>query len=252
LATLGHNIMEMRKKRDLTRDELAQKVFLTPGMIERIERDEIWPDSATLNRLAEGLGTEVSVLRYGPSRKRDKQKALQTVLHLTVVLLLLLPAHWFKSYAMDKLAATDNTAWFEWARLVTLVIYPILITQAGKLLMRLLERAMRVQEGEGEPDANQDVFLHGIIGLILIVWCAFMLVYLLSSIGLRQTMFSGILYDHPSLLAFCRRVTGDSTYAGIVRRFYELNDQYPIAYLAFLVAGAGLWATRRRKNYSKY
>ncbi len=58
--SLGPRVRGLRKERDLSQRELAELASLSPNAISLIERDEISPSVATLQRLAGALGVKMS------------------------------------------------------------------------------------------------------------------------------------------------------------------------------------------------
>lgn len=55
LADLGANLRELRKRSELTQEELAARAGLQPGEISRIEHGKRDPRVSTLLRLAKAL-----------------------------------------------------------------------------------------------------------------------------------------------------------------------------------------------------
>ncbi len=58
--SLGARVRSLRKERELSQRELADLASLSPNAISLIERDEISPSVATLQRLAAALGVKMS------------------------------------------------------------------------------------------------------------------------------------------------------------------------------------------------
>jgi transcriptional regulator with XRE-family HTH domain len=59
-SSLGSRLRSLRKERDLSQRELADLAGLSPNAISLIERDEISPSVATLQRLAGALAVKMS------------------------------------------------------------------------------------------------------------------------------------------------------------------------------------------------
>jgi len=60
--SLGRKIAQLRKLCDITQSELAERLNIHQSMVTRWERDQVQPKSATLERLAQALGTSVEEL----------------------------------------------------------------------------------------------------------------------------------------------------------------------------------------------
>jgi len=67
MRDIGKNIRLLRTKRNITQDELAEKLFVSRQTISNYETGRSKPDVDTLIRISEILDTEVQDLLYGPS-----------------------------------------------------------------------------------------------------------------------------------------------------------------------------------------
>lgn len=75
---LGNRIRVMRKQRDLTQEELSEKIGRSVDGLSLIERGQNWPSSETLDRLAEAFEVDPSDLFDGlpTGRASDRSDAL--------------------------------------------------------------------------------------------------------------------------------------------------------------------------------
>ncbi len=62
LATLGQRILEVRKKKGITLDELSLRMRISKGNLSDIERGKRDPRYQTLKAIAEGLGLKLQAL----------------------------------------------------------------------------------------------------------------------------------------------------------------------------------------------
>jgi transcriptional regulator with XRE-family HTH domain len=62
LAALGQRILEVRKKKGITLDELSLRMQISKGNLSDIERGKRDPRFQTLKAIAEGLGLKLQVL----------------------------------------------------------------------------------------------------------------------------------------------------------------------------------------------
>jgi transcriptional regulator with XRE-family HTH domain len=69
---LGEAIEELRKKADLTHEDLSDRLGMSFQRISELERGIGNPTFATLTRITEGLGVELSELARVMEKKRDK------------------------------------------------------------------------------------------------------------------------------------------------------------------------------------
>jgi transcriptional regulator with XRE-family HTH domain len=65
LAAFGKKVANMRLKRGLTQDQLADKTGLSIDTIGAIEQGRRWARLTTLHKLAKGLGTTTDELFKG-------------------------------------------------------------------------------------------------------------------------------------------------------------------------------------------
>ena len=59
---LAHNLKRLRKNRNLTQFELAEKANISEAMVKSIELSISWPSEKTLTNLAEAL--EIDIIRF--------------------------------------------------------------------------------------------------------------------------------------------------------------------------------------------
>ena len=63
--TLGSRIAELRRKKNMTQEELAAELGVTPQAVSKWENDQTSPDSLKMIRLAEVLDTDIEYLTIG-------------------------------------------------------------------------------------------------------------------------------------------------------------------------------------------
>lgn len=102
---IGQKIQELRKKRGLTQDELAQKTNLSLRTIQRIEAGEVDPRLYTVKIIAVALG--VTLEEIMPENKRDN-KLWIVGLHLTNIFCLVFPAVLIWLYKKNDIPQMDE------------------------------------------------------------------------------------------------------------------------------------------------
>lgn len=83
MASIGKHIRNQRKKRNMSQEELAARIFTTRQTISNYETGRSNPDIDTLEALAAALDTEVTTLLYGEQPSQEKELR-GTVRKLTV------------------------------------------------------------------------------------------------------------------------------------------------------------------------
>ena len=56
---LAHNLKRLRKRKNLTQFELAEKANISEAMVKSIELSLSWPSEKTLTQLSEALNTDI-------------------------------------------------------------------------------------------------------------------------------------------------------------------------------------------------
>ena len=65
MTKVSKNIKELRKERNMTQDELAQKLFVTRQAVSSWENDRTQPDIFMLGKIREVFGVSIEELLYG-------------------------------------------------------------------------------------------------------------------------------------------------------------------------------------------
>ena len=74
LIALGKNVSELRNKKDLTQEQLAERSGLDPSYISGIERGVRNPSVLSLVRLASGFEVPVSEVCSGLSKQTKQSR----------------------------------------------------------------------------------------------------------------------------------------------------------------------------------
>ena len=103
MRDIAKNIRSLRTVRNLTQDELAEKLFVTRQTISNYETGKSRPDVEMLARIAEVLETDVNTLIYGPQPAIQKSELKSLIIGTTsatltwILFLILSPiAHEYK------------------------------------------------------------------------------------------------------------------------------------------------------------
>lgn len=92
MRDIGKNIREIRQRKNLTQDQLAQKLFVTRQTISNYETGRSRPDIETLLALARELGCAPDHLLYGPPGREERRAAWLQVIAGAAVLAVLAAA----------------------------------------------------------------------------------------------------------------------------------------------------------------
>ena len=88
MNTLGGKIKELRKKKGLSQEELAESSKVNLRTIQRIEKDQSEPRGKTLNLICQVLGVNAEdILDYG----KEENTQYLMFFHLSVLVFLCIP-----------------------------------------------------------------------------------------------------------------------------------------------------------------
>ena len=85
MNTIGQNIAELRKKKGLTQEELAEKMCVTAQAVSKWERDASYPDVTVLSALAQALGVSVAAILEGEQSAPELKEAAPDAIARRVV-----------------------------------------------------------------------------------------------------------------------------------------------------------------------
>lgn len=242
MATMGKNMAAYRKKRNMSREALAEAMCMDPELIRDLETGRVEPTQETLEALSMILDVPPDTLLYGLTRGERRMQVLTTLVRLLIVLGLGALA-WILSERFSG-QETETAAYL--LRLIRLAVYPLLALIAGKLLMKLIESISRAAEKSDDPGHTQDLGIYLFLILVLLILAAAVIPFLLlQAVGTFPSL-AGRCPDALRTVAWM--VTGNSLWNGVITGAENLFRSFPPAYLVFLVLGSGLWAARPRKR----
>lgn len=95
MRDIGKNIKTLREKRNITQEELAEKLFVTRQTVSNYETGRTRPDIDMLMKIAEVLEADMNALLYGPPQavNRTRQIVTSCISVALVVLLVFLTGH---------------------------------------------------------------------------------------------------------------------------------------------------------------
>ena len=98
MRDIGKNIRELRTRRNMSQDDLAEALFVTRQTVSNYETGKSRPDVEMLVKIAEVLESDVNAILYGPKiperEKSRRQNQMKKLLTVGCVLLPLIIALW--------------------------------------------------------------------------------------------------------------------------------------------------------------
>ena len=74
MRDIGKNIRTLRSQRNMTQDELAQKLYVTRQTVSNYETGKSRPDIEMLERIARVLDTDLEAVLYGPQKSDEVRR----------------------------------------------------------------------------------------------------------------------------------------------------------------------------------
>ena len=195
MRDIGKNIRDLRAKKNMTQEELAEKLFVTRQTVSNYETGRSRPDVEMLANIAEILDTDANTVIYGlPEDTGRKKKYTAAAIGAAVILLLMLPLPWLNSI-------TDRIGGFRfilWPRYLFVVYYiPFILLCIGWEAMQILSLFTKLA-----PFSKSKGILRGC--LIFIVFYVLMTVLLILPVN-KPMWFMYILYfllgAHPDIFS---------------------------------------------------
>ena len=136
MRDIGKNIKQLRTQKNMTQDELAEKLFVTRQTVSNYETGRSRPDVEMLAKIAEVLDTDANTVIYGlPEKTARKKKYTVTAIGAAVVLLLTLPLPWLNSIT-DKIGGFRFILWPRY--LLVMYYIPFILLCVGWESMQIL------------------------------------------------------------------------------------------------------------------
>ena len=155
MAEIGKHIRKIRKEKNLTQEELAERLHCTRQTISNYENGKSEPDIAHLIEIAGALEVEINDLIYGPGkregekRQRDRAVAALTAAGvLMVAVKLLLPFAQEKSFKYFQVAPLFLLQYVLWP--FALILLGWGMAEAGKAFAGICIWKGRTERRSGE------------------------------------------------------------------------------------------------------
>ncbi len=122
MANIAKNIRLLRRKQNMTQDQLAERLHVTRQTVSNYETGKSQPDIDTIVRLAEALQTDPNTLLYGiptpPNRKREYiHMAIAAAIALVLVIISVATRNVFYESVRKDIFRNDYTLPATWLAL---------------------------------------------------------------------------------------------------------------------------------------
>ncbi len=248
MAKIGKQIRQLRMQKNITQDELADKLFVSRQTVSNYENGKSNPDLDMLMKLAAVLETDVNVLLYGvplsPDTKKERRLLISSALPL---LLLCLFYFWYGPFARKWLQDTFDTS----LQLNNVFFFiPALMLLSGFVLFQ----ASTVFFGAKSPKVKWKKYIHYalftiiiIYGVIVLPFCIDNFIYAREQYVLHQQwLLNGQQYSMEQIT----HILPDAWYQLVMQimnffaYLYPRNPSMNIFYILWFITGIGLWCTK--------
>lgn len=196
MRDIGKNMRSARIRKNMTQDELAEKLFVTRQTVSNYETGRSRPDIEILMNTAEVLGVELNELLYGieisPERKRELRRFVISSLIIAFVWTAVLVAipH------LKSIAATRYL--FSGLYLVRIFVVPALCFALGGLAISACGLFLGAKPLQFALKGK----LRNLALVLLVVFLVLLLPMLVSLIGLAIEEIKILLTDGPNSLSW--------------------------------------------------
>lgn len=102
MRDIGKNIRQLRTAKNITQDELAQRLFVTRQTVSNYETGKSRPDVEMLIKISEVLEANIQQVIYGPEpvklTKEKKRLLVSAILTLVLLIVFQVVAPWVREY----------------------------------------------------------------------------------------------------------------------------------------------------------
>lgn len=233
MTNVGKQIRKLRSARNMTQDELAERLFVSRQTVSNYETGKSNPDIDMLVRIAQVFETDVNCLIYGPpvspDRRRDRRRAVILAVAtaaLAVAMAFLVP--WAKRFTQQTFVSSPSFVLFYAG-------WPLLMLLAGWTVLDLAGSFLGAKRPKGK---YRNWVRWALIGL-LVLYGAMAVPFLVWTVwcGLSVLRTGSVSSSFSFPLRFMNLLWN---------RYFP---QYPGLFRAgFALLGAGLWLTRRENK----
>ncbi len=140
MRDIAKNIRDLRSRKNMTQDELAEQLFVTRQTVSNYETGKSRPDVEMLARIAEILETDVNALIYGPAPDMKKGEQQKLIIGAAVTILAGLLYAIFRPIEKDLM---NSTFYLGPMLMVIQLLFPLFLFSAGWTLMQLTSMALK-------------------------------------------------------------------------------------------------------------
>ena len=193
MRDIGKNIRQLRIQKNMTQDDLAEKLFVTRQTVSNYETGRSRPDVETLANIADILESDINSIIYGATAVHDKKPAIDLLAGCLAVILLLL----FRKLAAPYINVfTSRHFVLGLVMLVYCLLDPLIWLLSGWTITRLFITTVK----KGPLKYRWIPCIRRTLSVLLIVWLVISIAYLLPNAlddFLYSTQRRGVWVEEP-------------------------------------------------------
>lgn len=174
MRDIGKNIKTLRIQKNMTQDELSEKLFVTRQTVSNYETGRSRPDVDMLANIAQVLETDVNTLIYGPAPAPDKSPLYQLMAGCTLVIALILLR---KTIEPHINAFTATNFLIAGRMLIYGLLDPLFWLISGWTLVQMMTMAIK----KGPLQGPWVPYVRRVLAVLLIFWLVVSLAYILPA-----------------------------------------------------------------------
>lgn len=177
MRDIGKNIKDLRIRKNLTQDELAEKLFVTRQTVSNYETGKSRPDIDMLMQIAEVMEADIHEVLYGtpPAKENNQISRLVAggVLTAALGVICLLTQPYAEHVRHNYFLVGPLFAWY-------CLLLPLFFLALGWTLTHLLGMALKKNPLSGKWTVYVRWFLLGLLGIYYFLMMSFMIPQLIG------------------------------------------------------------------------
>lgn len=165
MRDIGKNIKKIRSAKGMSQEELAKALYVTRQTVSNYENSRSKPDIDMLMKIAEILGTDVTMLIYGPKDAMDHKTEYRR-LAIAVLITALFAILWAYCNQLDWIGLQIPIML---KYLINLIVPPITMLTGGWSLLQLLEIKMQIRRLSEQSRKRGRLILFLLLGCFIVI-----------------------------------------------------------------------------------
>lgn len=235
---IGTNIKLLRESKNISQEELAEKLIVSRQTVSDYEKGKANPDIEMIKQIAESLQTDANKLIYGYEEAIDKKVKIRNIIQIILCLVLFVAMHYLDKY-FDNLF--DIYFIFSPRILFDTAIWPCLYIFAGWSIMLF----MQTLTGYKPLVKKYLTIIHWILIAIIL---AYVVINLPLWIWLIQDTWNHVsLMSRGGIYSYESSSPLSANLALLLLFYFNIAKSY----FLYIFIGAGLWLTKGKKKKLK-